>query len=169
MEPDAPSPHLAFRFPETGGFLFYYRLGSTARRADSGHRDVAARHMTRERDPESGPAPSRMLSEVCIHISDMLTRACAGMRRCSISCEDCRSRSRDQPVANSVPNTQPLPRRSSKFRHGNELPVPLERIIRAPCRRSRESHHLTPALSRRWRRSASSNPGQIIFTKAPAE
>jgi hypothetical protein len=69
------------------------------------------------------------LSEVCIHLSDS-----RGFQPEATSpqivlqgglCDNWFSGRRDQPVANSVSNTQPDPRRNSKFVHGNELPVPF--------------------------------------------
>ena len=48
-----------------------------------------------------------LVSEMCIHVSDVRPGACADMYRLSVSCEESRSGCRDQPVPNSVPDTQP--------------------------------------------------------------
>ena len=70
------------------------------------------------------------------------------------------------PRLHRIPASQPSPRRNSKLLHGNELPVPFRARPSAPVRVFNESQHLTPALSKRWRRWASSNPRQILWTTA---
>ena len=47
------------------------------------------------------------LSEICLHISDKAAEGYAGIRRRTSRYDDFLSRCRDQPVANSVPDTQP--------------------------------------------------------------
>jgi hypothetical protein len=79
-------------------------------------------------------------------------RSWVGVRRCS--------RCGDQPVANSVPNTQPHPRRNSQFLHGNGLPVPFERALRIPFA---ENNDYFLELSTRAFRTVESFANRRIF------
>ena len=48
------------------------------------------------------------LSEICLHISDRAAEGYPGIRMRISRYDDFLSRCRDQPVANPVPNTQPI-------------------------------------------------------------
>ena len=107
-----------------------------AQRNESGEQCNHAVRVTRSSASTSTSSVTRAprffrtsLSEICMQISDDTHRRrplSAAMFVCTQRVQASNASGRGhQPVANSVPDTQPNPPRSSKFLHGNELPVPL--------------------------------------------